>query len=85
MPGLVYILCAITSLASAVLLMRGAINTKVALLFWSSLCFVAMAANNSLLYVNYIVFPEIDLLLAARLATVIGIVLLNIGLIWHTA
>ncbi len=84
MPGLVYILCAITSLGSAVLLMRGAVSRGGGgLLFWSSLCFAAMALNNVLLYVNFIVLPHVDLLVAARLATVVGIVLLNIGLIWH--
>jgi hypothetical protein len=85
MPGLVYILCAITSLGSAVLLLRGALSRGGGgLLFWSSLCFFAMAVNNVLLYMNYIVFPGIDLLMASRLATVLGIVLLNIGLIWHS-
>jgi hypothetical protein len=85
MPGLIYILCAVTSLVSAVLLLRGALSRGGGgLLFWSSLCFFAMAANNVLLYMNYIVFPDVDLLMASRLATVLGIVLLNIGLIWHS-
>jgi hypothetical protein len=85
MPGLVYILCAVTSLGSAVLLLRGALaRGGGGLLFWSSLCFFAMALNNVLLYMNFIVLPHVDLLLASRLATVLGIVLLNIGLIWHT-
>jgi uncharacterized protein DUF5985 len=84
MPGLVYILCAITSLLSASLLLRGAMTRGGGgLLFWSSLCFFAMALNNVLLYVNFIVLPDVDLLIASRLATVVGIVLLNIGLIWH--
>ena len=84
MPGLVYILCAITSLGSGVLLLRGALSRGGSgLLFWSSLCFFAMALNNVLLYMNFIVLPDVDLLLASRLATVVGIVLLNIGLIWH--
>jgi Family of unknown function (DUF5985) len=85
MPGLVYILCAVTSLGSAVLLLRGALSRGGGgLLFWSSLCFFAMALNNVLLYVNFIVLPEVDLLLASRLTTAVGIVLLNIGLIWHS-
>lgn len=84
MPGLVFLLCAATSLGSAILLLRGATRSKSGLLFWSSLCFFAMSANNLLLYANYEVFPEIDLLMAARLVTVLGIVLLNIGLIWHS-
>ena len=68
MSGLVYILCAITSLLSAVLLLRGAFSRGGSgLLFWSSLCFFAMAVNNGLLYVNFIVLPEVDLLMASRL------------------
>jgi hypothetical protein len=43
-----------------------------------------MAANNVMLYVNFIILPEVDLLMVARLCTVVGIVLLNIGMIWHT-
>ena len=84
MPGLVYILCAVTSLGSAVLLLRGALaRGGSGLLFWSSLCFFAMALNNVLLYVDFVLLPDVDLELTSRLATVLGIVLLNIGLIWH--
>lgn len=84
MPGLVYILAALTSLGSAMLLMRGAMRKEAGgLLFWSTLCFLAMALNNFLLYVNFHWFPDVDLLMASHLATVVGIVLLNIGLIWH--
>jgi hypothetical protein len=83
MPGLVYLLCAATSLGSALLLLRGGFKSKGGLLFWSSLCFFAMAANNLLLYANFVLLPEVDLLMAARLVTVVAIVLLNIGLIWH--
>lgn len=85
MPGLIYILCAITSLGSAVLLIRGAARRRDGLLFWSSLFFFAMAANNALLYVNFIVLPEVDLLMLARLAMVVGVVLLNFGLVWHSS
>lgn len=84
MPGLIYILCAATSLGSAILLFRGAMQRRNGLLFWSSLCFLAMAVNNALLYVNFVVLPEVDLLIIARLAMVIGVVLLNFGLIWHS-
>jgi hypothetical protein len=83
MPGFVYILGGLTSLVSAILLFRGARKHGSQLLFWSSICFFAMAANNGLLYANYVIFPEVDLLLAARIVTLIGIVLVNFGLIWH--
>jgi hypothetical protein len=85
MPGFIYLLCAATSLGSAGLLLRGALKSRGGLLFWSSLCFLAMAVNNVLLYLHFIVFPEVNLLIAARAVTLVGIVLLNIGLIWHAA
>jgi hypothetical protein len=85
MPGLVYLLCALTSLLSAALLLRGAFKRRGGMLFWTGLCFLAMAINNVFLYVNFVVFPDVDLMIPARLATAVGIVLLNIGLIWHTA
>ena len=83
MPGLVYILCGATSLGCALLLFRGSLQSRNGLLFWSSLCFFAMTANNLLLYVNFILLPDVDILIAARLAAVLGIVLLNIGLICY--
>jgi hypothetical protein len=82
-PGLIYILCAATSLGCAILLFRGSLRTRNGLLLWSSLCFFAMTANNVLLYSNVVWFPDIDILIMARSATVLGIVLLNIGLIWY--
>jgi hypothetical protein len=84
MPGLVYILCALTSLGSATLLFRGALRRRDGLLFWSALCFVAMAVNNAILYANFILLPDVDLLTASRLATLVGILVLNFGLIWHS-
>lgn len=84
MHGLVYILCAITSLLSAVMLWRGARRHGNRLLFWSSLCFFAMTANNILLYANFVIFPDVDLLTAATIVSLIGIALVNFGLIWHT-
>ena len=49
MIQLVYLLCALTSLACAVLLLRGYFRTRVRLLLWSGLCFVGLALNNALL------------------------------------
>lgn len=82
-PGLIYILCAVTSLGCAVLLFRGSLRSRNGLLFWSSLCFFAMTVNNLLLYCNFVWLPDVDILIIARSVTVLGIVLLNIGLICY--
>jgi hypothetical protein len=83
MVGFVYILGGLTSLLSAILLYRGSRQSGSRLLFWSSLCFFAMGANNVLLYIHYATPPGIDLLMAARLVTLLGILLVNFGLIWY--
>jgi hypothetical protein len=85
MPGLVYILSAGASLLCAALLLRGVEGRRGGLLFWSGLCFLAMAVGNALLYLNFVVYPDVNLIVAARAATTVGIILLNFGLIWHTA
>jgi hypothetical protein len=79
---MVYLLCALTSIASAVLLLRAARATKVHLLYWSSLCFFGMAANNVLLFVDVAVGPEHDWSLAPLIVAASSIMLLNIGMIW---
>ena len=80
----VYILCALTSLACAVLLLRGYVRSRVRLLLWSGLCFAGLALNNVVLFVDVRVLPETDLSLVRTLPAVAGIVILIYGLIWET-
>ena len=85
MPGVVYILCFITSLASAVLLLRAYWASGTRLLLWSSLCFFGMALNNALLYVDLLVGSSIDLSTLPRIASLISAMLLTYGLIWEAS
>lgn len=82
MPGLVYVLCAITSVASAFLLWRSARGSASRLLMWSSLCFVGMAVNNVLLFVSAVTPPTVDLEPAANASALLSVVVLLVGLIW---
>ncbi|HSW16697.1 MAG TPA: DUF5985 family protein [Ramlibacter sp.] len=62
MAPLIYSLCALTSLATAVLLWRAWRGSRSALLFWSAMCFLLLTANNSLLVLDKVIFPvEVDL------------------------
>jgi hypothetical protein len=85
MPGLVYLLCAVTSLASALLLFRGAILRSAGnwLLFWSAICFFGMALNNILMYVN-VLTPTINMVPWPNVVALASILILNLALIWHT-
>ena len=79
----IYLLCTLTSLACAWLLLGSYRRTGHRLLFWSGLCFVGMTFNNILLTLDKLVFPEIDLL-PWRLATALAaLVLLLFGLIYE--
>ncbi len=84
MATLVYALCALTSLACAVLLLRGYLSSRARLLLWSGLCFVGLAANNIILLVDKRVVPSIDLSLWRSLPAVAGVAILLYGLVWET-
>jgi hypothetical protein len=79
----VFVLCALTSIACAILLFRGYRESRTRLLFWSSLCFIGLAANNVLLFVDRLVVPSVDLSLARGLTALVALALLLFGLIWE--
>lgn len=81
---IVYMLCALTSLACAILLLRGYRRTRVGLLLWSGLCFAGFALNNVLLVVDVRILPAQDLSLLRTLPSLIGVGLLLYGLVWGT-
>jgi hypothetical protein len=84
MPEAVYLLCAMTSLACAWLLLRGYRRQRTRLLLWSSLSFVLLAFNNALLFVDLIVAPAIDLSLWRSVLALSGVSLLLFGLLWES-
>jgi hypothetical protein len=78
----VYVLCALTSVACAILLIRAYRRTRARLLLWSGLCFVGLAANNLLLFVDVVVVPSVDLSLLRSAAAFAGVAILTFGLVW---
>lgn len=83
MASVVYALCALTSVACAVLLFRAYWQHRARLLLWSGLCFVGLALNNVLLFVDLILVPTVDLSFYRDITAVSGIMVLLFGLIWH--
>jgi hypothetical protein len=84
MATLVYALCALTSLACAVLLLRGYRSSRARLLLWSGLCFAGLAANNVILLIDKRVVPTMDLSLWRSLPALAGVAILLYGLVWET-
>ncbi len=82
MANTVYLLCAITSISCAVLLLRSYRASGVRLLLWSGLCFSFLALNNILLVVDLTMLPEVDLSTVRSIPAIIGLVLLLYGFIW---
>lgn len=83
MIQLVYVLCALTSIACAILLLRGFFRTRVRLLLWSGLCFVGLALNNALLVLDENALLT-DLSNLRTLPALAGVALLVYGLIWDS-
>lgn len=84
MATLVYVLCALTSAACAILLLRGYAQSHLRLLLWSGLCFTGFAVNNTLLFIDKRVVPNVDLSVWRTLPVLVGIALLLYGFIWDT-
>ena len=78
---LVYALCVITSTVCAVLLLRGYMRSRVSLLLWSGLCFIGLALNNMLLFIDVQMVPDIDLSAWRTLPALAGVLLLIYGMV----
>ena len=81
MAGIVFVLCALTSFACAVLLLRGYVRSRVRLLLWTGLCFAGLCLNNILLVVDART-PSVDLSVWRSFPAVAGLAVLVYGLIW---
>lgn len=79
-----YVLCAITSVLCAVLLVRSYLAARVRLLLWAAVCFVGLGINNVLLLVDRQIFPEVDLSLLRDGSGLLAISVLLFGLIWES-
>ena len=83
METAVYVLCALTSIACAGLLLRSWRSSGARLLFWSSLCFLGLALNNILLFVDKVVVRETDLSVVRSVPAFLGVMALVYGLVWE--
>ena len=84
MAETIYLACAATSLLTAVLLFRMWRQRSTRLLLWSCLCFMGLALNNILLFVDLVVVPDLDLLLLRSATVLASVLLLLFGLVWES-
>lgn len=81
MASTIYLLCALTAVLCAVLLLQAWAKGRYRLLLWSGLCFVGLALNNLLLVVDKLLVPSVDLSVPRSLLALLAMLVLLYGLI----
>ena len=79
----VYLLGAFVTLSCGVLLTRAFRHTRRRLLLWSAICFYFLALSNLFVFLDLVVFPDIDLYGIRLVTAAIGMLILLYGLIWE--
>jgi hypothetical protein len=81
MHTILYALAALTSLLCMLLLFRGYLESRQRLLLWSALCFIGLTVNNLLLFVDLVIFLDVDLRPYRLAAALTGMLFLLYGFI----
>lgn len=80
---IVYLLCLLTSITCAALLVRSYLRNRTKLLLWSAACFLLLAINNLLMVLDVIVLPDVDLSLTRNLCGLAAVAILLYGFVWE--
>jgi Family of unknown function (DUF5985) len=83
MATAVYVLCAVTSLTCALLLMRTYFGTRARLLLWATVCFLGLALNNVVLFIDKVIAPDTDLSTVRTLPAFLGLTAFALALVWE--
>ena len=76
-------LAVLTSIACTIFLLRAYTANGLRLLLWSGLCFVFLSINNVLLFLDVVVYPDVDLRPYRLLSALVGLAFLLYGFIWE--
>jgi hypothetical protein len=80
----VYFLCFLASACCGWLLVRSYLGNRTKLLLWSAACFVLLALNNFVLFIDVVLFPAaVDLLIVRSLLALSAVSTLLYGFIWE--
>ncbi|HEX2327987.1 MAG TPA: DUF5985 family protein [Candidatus Angelobacter sp.] len=79
----VYILGTLVTLACGALLIRAYARVHKRLLLWSGICFFGLAANNFLVLLDLVIFPQVDLYTVRLLTAAVSMLVLLYGLVWE--
>lgn len=79
----IYSLCALTSLACSILLLRSYARARYRLLLWSGLCFSGLTLSNILVILDKIILPTVDFSTWRLAAGLLSLLLMIFGLVWE--
>ena len=83
MAAAVYILGVLVTATCSVLLLRAYANVGKRLLLWSGICFLGLAVSNLLVFLDIVVFPQVDLYFWRLTSAAVSMLVLLYGLIWE--
>jgi hypothetical protein len=76
-----YGVAVLLSLACTLLLGRGYARQRIPLMMWSAICFVGLTVNNVALFLDLVIFPNLDLRLERLIPALAGVVCLLCGFV----
>lgn len=79
----VYILGVLVTLGCGILLMRAYASVRKRLLLWSSICFFGLAVSNLLVFLDLVIFKNVDLYRWRLGTAAVAMLILLYGLIWE--
>lgn len=82
LAGSIYLLCALTALLCAWLLLRAYRRSQYRLLLWGGICFIGLTLSNVLLFIDKLIVPYVDLYGERLLLTLLSLMILLYGLVW---
>ena len=82
MAALFYMLCTLTAVLCAWLLLRAYFRSRYKLLLWGGLCFVGLTLNNALLVADKQFFPDVNLYTWRLVLALLAMLVLLYGIIW---
>ncbi len=86
MPAIIYALCALTSIACMGFWVRFYFLKGGRLLLYGSICFLGLALNNILLFLDLVVFPtQVDLAIPRTAVALAGVLVFLVALVEDAA
>lgn len=78
------LLCVLVSSLCAILLLRAFQTNRNGLLPWTALCFIGLAVENCVLFLDLVVLPtQVDLSIVRNVSALFGLVSLSYGFLWR--